>query len=91
MVDAYIESLAKCGSFDEGNKLSSLLATIPSLSEQQGDRITTVFNENYELRNSFGFNGRNSSYGGGLPELLKRKLGRTVLLDKQNRLTAESS
>lgn len=90
MVDAYIEALAKCGSFDEGNKLSSLLASIPSLSEQQGDRITAVFNENYELRNSFGFNGRNSSYGGGLPELLKRKLGRTVLLDKQNRLTAES-
>lgn len=90
MIDAYIEALARCGSFDEGNRLSSLLTAIPSLSERQGDRIVEVFNDNYELRNSFGFNGRNLSYGGGLPALLKEKLGRTLILDKQNRLTVKN-
>ncbi len=54
MVDTYIHALSNCGSFAEGNVLSALLSEIPSLSEEQGDRLVAIFNENYELRNSFG-------------------------------------
>jgi hypothetical protein len=81
-VDAFIAALRLCSQFEEGNTLSRLLPSIDKISQKQETDLISVFNTNYELRGSFGFNGRYPyKHGGGLPELLKRTRGSDYALD----------
>ena len=81
-VDAFIAALSLCSQFEEGNTLSRLLPSIDKISQKQETDLISVFNTNYELRGSFGFNGRYPyKHGGGLPELLKRTRGSDYALD----------
>lgn len=86
MVSAYIAAARACTSFDLGNTLSAVLADIEKLSEKQVDELVAAYNENYELRGSFGFNGSwSAKFGDGLVPHLNRLSSRTF--DK----TADSS
>lgn len=76
MLDAYIEATEQCHSFDTGNKLSDVLPNISKVTEQQASRLCKAFNENFELRGSFGFNGgKPVYYGKGLAVHLSRATG----------------
>jgi TIR domain len=87
MLDAYIANLRNCKRFDDGNTLSNILPSINSLTPKQEKKLVEEFNSNYELKNSFGFNGRKVvPYGGGIPLLLKRLNGKTVTLNEDNDL-----
>lgn len=73
MLAAYIDSLSKCISFENGNILSSVLPAIPRITSQQADLIVSSYNKNSELRGSYGFNGdRPFNWGGGLVTHLHR-------------------
>jgi hypothetical protein len=73
MLPYYLDLLQHCPNFDTGNMLSSVLASIDSLSREQADALVDAYNASYELRGSFGFNGsRPALYGPGLVPLLHR-------------------
>jgi len=92
MLDAFISALPRCGSFEEGNTLSRVFPEIDALTNDQADRILEAFNANYELKGSFGFNGRNSyTWGGGLQSLIKRATGRNVVRTADDLLTFDPS
>ena len=78
MLNAYIRAVTRCTSWDQGNTLSSeILPYIDKLSNQQLNILVTAYNENSELRGSFGFNGKQPSYyGEGLVFHLRRLTGR---------------
>ncbi len=77
MLDAYISALEECSSFDEGNTLAEVLPYIDKLTDDQAKRCVSIFNENSEIRGSFGFNGtRSRYYGDGLAAHLSRMTGR---------------
>ena len=78
MLNAYIKAVPACDRFDDGNTLSEILPFIDNLSDQQVSLLISAFNENGQVRESFGFNGkRPSSFGGGLPFHLNRLTGKT--------------
>jgi len=78
MLSAYIKAVQNCRSFDYGNTLSKILPSIDKLSDQQANDLISAFNENSEVRGSFGFNGRKPRfYGDGLVHHLNRLTGRT--------------
>ena len=67
MLNAYIQALHKCPSWNSGITLSRVLPSITSLTVPQIDALVAAYNGNLELRGSFGFNGTKSSmYGPGL-------------------------
>ena len=73
MLNAYLQALRRCRSFDEGNVLSRLLPDIQRLSPQQIDDLVASYNESTQLQGSFGFNGKRSMfYGRGLVPHLNR-------------------
>jgi len=75
MVDAYINAVCECSSFDEGNKLSQLLPSLEKdiLSMSQIDRIIEAYNNNDQVKGCYGFNGRlRNNYGPGLVHYLKK-------------------
>ncbi len=74
MLNAYIQALHKCPSWDAGNTLSKVLPSIVRLTVTQIDALVAAYNnENGELRGSFGFNGTKSTmYGPGLVSHLNR-------------------
>lgn len=77
MLEAYISAAECCTSFDNGNVLAELLPSIKTLTDEQTRRLISAFNENGELRGSFGFNGVKSRYhGDGLAAHLSRITGR---------------
>lgn len=77
MLNAYIEAVRKCSSFDRGNVLSQILPDIDELTKDQASQLMAAYNENFELRGSFGFNGTKAhSYGKGLAVHLSRTTGR---------------
>lgn len=76
MVSAYVSAVAKCSSFDKGNELAALLPAIESLAESQVDELVAAYNESFELKGSWGFNGsRPGTYGQGLVHHLNRLSG----------------
>lgn len=78
MLNAYIKAVQNCRSFDHGNILAEILPCINSISEQQVKDLLYAFNENSDVRGSFGFNGaRPKLYGDGLAYHLSRLTGRT--------------
>lgn len=67
MFSAYVQALRKCTSWDSGNTMAKALPGIEKLSNLQIDDLATAYNENSELRGSFGFNGKSTKfYGPGL-------------------------
>jgi hypothetical protein len=87
MLGAYIKAVENCSSFDNGNILAEILSNIDRLSNQQVARLVTAFNNNNELRGSFGFNGKKPGYyGEGLPFHLKRLTGQNWQLLRAGRI-----
>ncbi len=77
MRTAYVGAVKKCRSFEQGNTLSELLPFIDKLSNDDINGLISAFNENVEVRGSFGFNGTKPSYyGNGLLFHLRRIGGR---------------
>jgi hypothetical protein len=73
MVDAYINAVPNCGSFDDGNTLSQVLPWIEALTEEQVEKLVVAFNKNNQLQRSYGFNGTKSwKFGDGLAAHLTR-------------------
>lgn len=73
MLNAYIHSLHKCPSWNAGIRLSRVLPNITSLTVTQIDALVDAYNNNLELRGSFGFNGtKPNMYGPGLVQFLNQ-------------------
>ncbi len=73
MLNAYINAIQECPNYDSSNKLSELLPFIERLTESQVEKLIKAFNENGQVHDSYGFNGKNPRYyGDGLPYHLKR-------------------
>lgn len=73
MLNAYISAVKNCQSYDGGNKLSELLPFINSLSDNQIEKLINAFNENSQVYDSYGFNGKKPGYyGDGLLHHLRR-------------------
>ncbi len=76
MLNSYIKAVQDCDSFEHGNTLAEILPFISKLSGHQASLLMSAFNENGQVRNSFGFNGKwPSSHGDGLPFHLTRLTG----------------
>jgi hypothetical protein len=73
MFSAYVQALRNCPSWTSGNELAYILPSIERLNPQQISDLVAAYNNCYELRGSFGFNGNNPrSYGTGLIDHLHR-------------------
>jgi hypothetical protein len=76
MLNAYITAVRNCTSYDQGNSLAGILPSIDKLSDQQARDLISAFNENGQVRDSFGFNGSKPSlFGDGLVPHLNRLTG----------------
>ena len=64
MLNAYIQAVRKCRSFDEGNTLSGILPSIEKISLLQADELIGAYNQNFELQGSFGFSGSKPRFHG---------------------------
>lgn len=77
MLNAYIRVVQNCRSWDQGNLLAEVLPSIEKLSDEQVNQFVEAYNENSEVRGSFGFNGTKPNYyGPGLVAHLSRITGR---------------
>jgi hypothetical protein len=73
MLKAYINAVKNCQSYDSGNKLAELLPFIDKLSKNQIEKLINAFNENSQINDSYGFNGKKPMYyGDGLMHHLQR-------------------
>lgn len=73
MVNAYISAIQNCSNYDGANKLAELLPFLERLSETQIEKLLKAFNENGQVYDSYGFNGKNPRYyGDGLVYHLRR-------------------
>lgn len=81
MKDEFVRAAQLCRHFEDGNRLAQLLPDISEMSDGQVGGLIHAFNENYELRGSFGFNGKKPrQYGLGLVAHLNRITGRNYVL-----------
>jgi len=89
MLNAYINTVENCLGYEQGNTLSEILPYINKLSNQQANRLISAFNENGQVRDSFGFNGKMPHrYGDGLPSHLSRLTGQTYRLSRHGKIEA---
>ncbi len=87
MLNAYINAVQNCQSYDGGNKLAEILPFIEKLSDSQIDNLITAFNENSQVRDSYGFNGKNPRYyGDGLLHNLRRITNINYKLSSRNKI-----
>lgn len=87
MLNAYIKAVENCSGYDDGNTLSEILPYIDKLSVQQADLLVSAFNENGQMRNSFGFNGKMPRrYGDGLMHHLTRLTGQKYVLTRLDKI-----
>lgn len=87
MLDAYIKAIQECDSFDRGNTLAEILPFIQNLTDQQADLLVSSFNENVDVRGSYGFKGNwPAKYGEGLPYHLNRLTGRNYNLTQSGEI-----
>jgi len=83
MLDALIDAVPGCGSFDNGNTLSQILPSIEVLTEKQAEKLASAFNVNSQLQGSWGFNGgKEWKFGPGLASHLTRATGKEYLMTK---------
>lgn len=91
MKDAYIRAVENCYSYDSGNILSRILPFIEKISDSQATLLISAFNENGDVRGSFGFNGKTPYYwGNGLVYHLSRLTGQTYRLSPAGSIEAVS-
>jgi hypothetical protein len=77
MINPYIKTIKVAGDYDQSNNLSELLPLIDNLTEQQAIDLVKAFNENGQVRDSYGFSGEKpNSYGYGLVHHLTRLTGK---------------
>jgi hypothetical protein len=70
---AYGAALGKCKSWDQGNRMGTVLQDMPAMSGVRCQALLDVYNETEELRGAFRFNGGNRAfYGPGLVGHLRR-------------------
>jgi hypothetical protein len=87
MFAAYISKLKICAGFNQGNTLAKMLPAIEKPTEQHIDAIVDAYNENSELRGSFGFNGlKRANYGPGLLHYLNDWSKRAFVMDNQGKI-----
>lgn len=73
MIDAYVQAIADCASWNDGNSLAEILPALKGLDENQAQALVDAYNSNSEVHGSWGFNGtRPGSYGRGLIGHLER-------------------
>ncbi len=73
MLNTYVIAVKECGSFDQANLLAEMLPNLTDLSEKQIQNLIVAFNENNQVRDSYGFNGKKPFvYGEGLVPHLNR-------------------
>ena len=71
LIDSYIDAVSSCEDFDSANRLAKILPSIEELTDEQVSGLVKAFNENRQISDSYGFNGRRSfNYGDGLAALL---------------------
>ncbi len=81
MLDAFIDAVRGCASFDNGNTLSQILPRIEVLTEKQAEKLASAFNDNSQLQGSWGFNGQKEwQFGPGLAFHLSRTTGKEYLI-----------
>lgn len=91
MRNAYVNAVLNCSSFDNGNILAEILPFIDRLSEEQAGGLVAAYNDNDQVRGSFGFNGgRPVSYGDGLASHLIRLTGKKYGLSSSGKLRVKS-
>lgn len=87
MLNAYIKAVENCSTYEHGNTLAEILPYIDKLSNQQSNRLISAFNENGQVRDSFGFNGKlPHRHGYGLLSHLSRLTGQTYRLSKSGEI-----
>jgi hypothetical protein len=87
MLNAYIKAVQTCGSYDQANRLAKILPSIKKLSEQHANALVSAFNDNGQLRDSYGFNGSwTSAHGPGLGFHLSRLTDRTYEISATRKL-----
>lgn len=85
MLDAFIDKVERCRSYEHGNLLSLMFPQVVALNPSQEARIVKAYNDNSELRGSYGFNGKSpSNYGTGLTGFLKRTTQKNYLVTRDN-------
>jgi hypothetical protein len=68
---AYVQALHHCPNWNTANLLAEALPGLERLDDKQVDELASVYNETYELRGGWGFNGRKPGlYGPGLVHYL---------------------
>jgi len=73
MLDAYINAVGRCATFDDGNLLSKALPSIRSLTDKQVESLVSIFDCNLQVQGSYGFSGSwISMHGKGLAHHLER-------------------
>jgi hypothetical protein len=78
MLEAFIETVCHCTSYDQGNALSRLFPQIKSLTGSQAHRLVSAFNVNPQLQGSFGFTGSwPSKFGPGFASFLTQATGKS--------------
>ena len=97
MLSAFIGALRRCSSYDCANDLSQILSSIISLSEKQIDEAIEAFNDNDQLRGSYGFNGGKPGFIGDhavarstFTEAVRRRPGKVIILRQKSRVLADS-
>jgi len=87
MLNTYIRAVTHCSSWEQGNTLSEILPYIDKLSNQQLNILVAAYNENSELRGSFGFNGNQPRYyGEGLEFHLRRLTGKAYTVSQAGKI-----
>lgn len=73
VVDAYIKSVASCGSFEQANELAHFFQNIKNITPDQIDRLIDAWQSNPQARESFGFSGEHSTfYGPGIRYFIRQ-------------------
>jgi hypothetical protein len=73
MIEAYVQAIADCPSWNAGNDLAEILPALKSLDEDQTQAVVDAYNSNSEVHGSWGFNGtRPGTYRRGLIAHLDR-------------------
>ncbi len=89
MLNAFIHAVQDCDSYENGNTISELLPFIDKLTDKQVQKLIGAFNENNQVRKSFGFDGsRSASYGEGLCYHLRKITKKDFRLSNRGYITS---
>jgi hypothetical protein len=88
MKNSYIKAVRNCPNYECGNKLGGLLPSINNLNDRQVKDLIEAFNENVQVRDSFGFDGAKPRlFGKGLLHHLTRLTGKNYKLSDEGEIT----